>query len=225
MPAASRGGCCRRAHQPSLRCSTPGLPRDPPPLLAAHTASAPGTASLMKDVYGRQILPVWPLKPVNKVRHLAPLPLAGGFDCLQGIWCACCRLLRPPSLSCWRLVLRPKQHVATCPLCCSTPPAHCLSGVPGRFRYQALRGPGGSEGIVTCLRACSALSLLPAIFRTLGAAHGALHAAAAARGACRVSLRISSTLTRPCQPHKAPQTQHRHHNDAIVRFAWHLSAA
>jgi hypothetical protein len=26
-----------------------------------------GAAALMKDVYGRQVLPVWPLKPVNKL--------------------------------------------------------------------------------------------------------------------------------------------------------------
>ncbi|PRW20917.1 GPR1 FUN34 yaaH family [Chlorella sorokiniana] len=35
--------------------------------MVAATAFYDGTASLMKDVYGRQILPVFPLKPVNKV--------------------------------------------------------------------------------------------------------------------------------------------------------------
>ncbi|PSC70112.1 GPR1 FUN34 yaaH protein [Micractinium conductrix] len=35
--------------------------------MVAAVAFYDGTASLMKDVYGRQILPVWPLKPVNKV--------------------------------------------------------------------------------------------------------------------------------------------------------------
>jgi hypothetical protein len=35
--------------------------------MVAATAFYDGTASLMKDVYGKQILPVFPLKPVNKV--------------------------------------------------------------------------------------------------------------------------------------------------------------
>jgi succinate-acetate transporter protein len=35
--------------------------------MVAAVAFYDGTASLMKDVYGRQILPVFPLKPVNKV--------------------------------------------------------------------------------------------------------------------------------------------------------------
>ena len=35
--------------------------------LVAFVAFYDGTASLMKDVYGRQVLPVWPLKPVNKL--------------------------------------------------------------------------------------------------------------------------------------------------------------
>jgi succinate-acetate transporter protein len=35
--------------------------------MVAATALYDGTAALMKDVYGMQILPVFPLKPVNKV--------------------------------------------------------------------------------------------------------------------------------------------------------------
>ena len=35
--------------------------------MVAAVAFYDGTAALMKDVYGRQILPVFPLKPVNKV--------------------------------------------------------------------------------------------------------------------------------------------------------------
>ncbi len=35
--------------------------------MVAAVAFYDGTAALMKDVYGKQILPVFPLKPVNKV--------------------------------------------------------------------------------------------------------------------------------------------------------------
>ena len=34
--------------------------------MVAAVAFYDGTAALMKDVYGKQILPVFPLKPVNK---------------------------------------------------------------------------------------------------------------------------------------------------------------
>lgn len=36
-------------------------------LMVAATAFYEGTATLMKEVYAKQILPVFPLKPVNKV--------------------------------------------------------------------------------------------------------------------------------------------------------------
>ena len=35
--------------------------------MVAAVAFYDGTAALMKDVYGKQVLPVWPLKPLNKV--------------------------------------------------------------------------------------------------------------------------------------------------------------
>ena len=53
-----------------LGCPLTPPPPPPPPLLPSlrpRPLPPAGTAALMKDVYGRQILPVWPLKPVNKV--------------------------------------------------------------------------------------------------------------------------------------------------------------
>ena len=81
MCTAAMHGFCPPFHQPQLAAShCPPTFHSPPPTLQTLTKFAggwgfmvaavafyDGTAALMKDVYGKQILPVFPLKPVNKV--------------------------------------------------------------------------------------------------------------------------------------------------------------
>jgi hypothetical protein len=73
----------------------------------AFLALYDGTAALMKDVYGKPILPVFPLKPVNKVGAAGPLPRQAMLEAACSLFAVgfgahiaaqCCPPLMPVSL-------------------------------------------------------------------------------------------------------------------------------